>query len=185
MKKLLFFVLSLLFFAACEKRLKPATVIIVDPIRHYYPVVQGEIMRVSYAIENVSENPLFIREVQTSCGCLTQNNELPIVILPHKQGFINIDFNTIKNTGYAQHFIYLYGNFKDSSLVELQFDTNIVPPGNTSPDYEELWQEQTGTTIKDAVDGTSGEKGYYVDPGIDTRQKSRQETQRKVDSRAF
>lgn len=185
MKKLLFFVLSLLFFAACEKRLKPATVIIVDPVRHYYPVVQGEIMRVSYAIENVSENPLFIREVQTSCGCLTQNNELPIVILPHKQGYINVDFNTIKNTGYAQHFIYLYGNFKDSSLVELQFDTNIVPPGNTSPDYEELWQEQTGTTIKDAVDGTSGEKGYYVDPGIDTRQKSRQETQRKVDSRAF
>jgi len=184
-KKLLFFVLSLLFFAACEKRLKPATVIIVDPVRHYYPVVQGEIMRVSYAIENVSENPLFIREVQTSCGCLTQNNELPIVILPHKQGYINVDFNTIKNTGYAQHFIYLYGNFKDSSLVELQFDTNIVPPGNTSPDYEELWQEQTGTTIKDAVDGTSGEKGYYVDPGIDTRQKSRQETQRKVDSRAF
>lgn len=185
MKKLLFFVLSLLFFAACEKRLKPATVIIVDPVRHYYPVVQGEIMRVSYAIENVSENPLFIREIQTSCGCLTQNNELPIVILPHKQGYINVDFNTIKNTGYAQHFIYLYGNFKDSSLVELQFDTNIVPPGNTSPDYEELWQEQTGTTIKDAVDGTSGEKGYYVDPGIDTRQKSRQETQRKVDSRAF
>ena len=185
MKKLLFFVLSLLFFAACEKRLKPATVIIVDPVRHYYPVVQGEIMRVSYAIENVSENPLFIREVQTSCGCLTQNNELPIVILPHKQGYINVDFNTIKNTGYAQHFIYLYGNFKDSSLVELQFDTNIVPPGNTSPDYEELWQEQTGTTIKDAVDGTSGEKGYYVDPGIDTRQKSRQEIQRKVDSRAF
>ena len=33
--------------------------------------------------------------------------ELPIVILPHKQGFINIDFNTIKNTGYAQYFIYL------------------------------------------------------------------------------
>ena len=185
MKKLLFFVLSLLFFAACEKRLKPATVIIVDPVRHYYPVVQGEIMRVSYAIENISENPLFIREIQTSCGCLTQNNELPIVILPHKQGFINIDFKTIKNTGYAQHFIYLYGNFKDSSLLELQFDTNIVPPGNTSPDYEELWQEQTGTTIKDAVDGTSGEKGYYVDPGIDPRQKNQQEIQHKVDSHAF
>lgn len=185
MKKLLLIALPLFLFAACEKKLKPATVIVADPVRHYYPVVQGEIMRVSYAIENVSENPLFIREVQTSCGCLTQNDELPIVILPHKQGYINIDFNTIKNTGYAQHFIYLYGNFKDSSLLELQFDTNIVPPGNTSPDYEELWQEQNGTTIKEAVDGSSGEKGYYTDQGTDPRQQRQQEIQHKVDSHAF
>ena len=185
MKKLLFFVLSLLFFAACEKILKPATVIIVDPVRHYYPVVQGEIMRVSYAIENVSENPLFIREVQTSCGCLLQRNEMPIVILPHKQGFINIDFNTIKNTGYAQHFIYCYGNFKDSSVVELQFDTNIVPPGNTTPDYEELWQEQNGVSIKEAVDGVNGEKGYYIDGGTNPREKENHEIQRKIDSHAF
>ena len=185
MKKLLFFLLSLLFFVACEKKLKPATVIIVDPVRHYYPVVQGEIMRITYAIENVSENPLFIREVQTSCGCLLQRNEMPIVILPHKQGHIDIDFNTIKNTGYAQHFISCYGNFKDSSVVELQFDTNIVPPGNTSPDYEELWQEQNGVSIKEAVDGANGEKGYYIDNGTNQRQQQQHDIQRNVGSRAF
>lgn len=185
MKKLLLIALPLFLFVACEKELQPATVIVADPVRHYYPVVQGEIMRVSYAIENVSENPLFIREVQTSCGCLTQNDELPIVILPHKQGYINIDFNTIKNTGYAQHFIYCYGNFKDSSMIELQFDTNIVPIGNTTPDYEELWQEQNGVSIKEAADGTNSEKGYYIDNGDNPRERDKQEIQRKIDSHSF
>ncbi|MBR2184645.1 MAG: DUF1573 domain-containing protein [Prevotella sp.] len=185
MKKLLLIALPLLLFIACEKKLKPATVIIVDPVRHYYPVVQGDIMRVSYAIENVSENPLFIKEVQTTCGCLLQRDEMPIVILPHKQGHINIDFNTIKNTGYAQHFIYCYGNFKDSSVIELQFDTNIVPAGHTTPDYEELWQEQNGVRINEAVDGTKGEKGYYIDNRVSTRQQKQQEIQHEVDSHAF
>ena len=33
---------------ACEKELKPVSVILVDPIRHYYPVIQGEMMNLSY-----------------------------------------------------------------------------------------------------------------------------------------
>ena len=164
MKKILLLIASIMLLAGCaEKDLKPAQVIVVDPVRHYYPVLQGEMMHVSFEMENISENPLFIQEVQTSCGCLTQRDALPIVILPHKRGYVSVDFNTIKNNGYVEHFIYCYGNFKDSSEVVLSFDTNVVPKGDFSRDYEELWQEQTGTSIKEAVDGKSGEKGYYTD----------------------
>ena len=70
-------------------------------------------------------------------------------------------------------------------MVELQFDTNIVPSGHTSTDYEELWQEQNGVSIKEAVDGTTGEKGYYIDDGTDPREKEKQEIQQKIDSHAF
>lgn len=138
----LLMIFTLLTLYGCQKELQPAEVIITNPSRHYYPVVQGEIMDIKYEIENISDNPLFIQEVQTSCGCVVERNDLPIVVLPHKKGFLNLYFNTIKNNGYVEHFIYCYGNFKDSSMIELHFDTNVVPPADYFHDYEQLWKEQ-------------------------------------------
>lgn len=150
----LIFIISLV---SCEKELKPATVVIKDPVRHYYPVLQGEMLEVSYEIENTSDNPLFIREVQTTCGCVVPKTDLPIIVLPKKSGFVQVAFNTIKNIGYVCHYIYCYGNFKDTTCVELQFDTNVVPSADYIRDYEQLWHEsarinrstfgyETGTT---------------------------------------
>ena len=138
---------SVLCFVSCDKELKPASVIVVDPVRHYYPVIQGEMMNLSYEIENTSDNPLFIQEMQTTCGCIISRDDLPVVILPHKVGYIHLTFNTIKNTGYVDHFIYCYGNFQDSTCVELEFDTNVVPRADYVHDYEQLWQEQTKMEI--------------------------------------
>ena len=151
-------------FCGCSKELLPAEVIIIDPARHYYPVVQGEMMGVDYEMENISENPLFIQEVQTTCGCLVARDDLPIVILPHKKGIVHLDFNTIKNNGYAEHFIYCYGNFKDSSMVVLQFDTNVVPQADYIRDYEQLWKQQKKVLVQKRVrdDGAYDVKGYYT-----------------------
>jgi hypothetical protein len=150
--------------SGCSKELLPAEVIIIDPVRHYYPVVQGELMGVNFEIENISDNPLFIQEIQTTCGCLVARDELPIVVLPHKRGFIHLDFNTIKNNGYAEHFIYCYGNFKDKDMIELQFDTNVVPQADYFRDYEQLWKEQTKVveTKRTRDDGSYDAKGYYI-----------------------
>ena len=170
--------------SACKKQLHPVSVIVVDPIRHYYPVIQGEMMGVTYEVENISGHPLFIQEVQTSCGCLVPRDELPIVILPHKSGFVHLEFNTIKNTGYVHHYVYCYGNFADSSCIEMQFDTNVVPSADYNHDYEELWhhQHENGITLRDYVDGRSSQKGYYTeDPGESQRQKAKDEVQKAID----
>ena len=172
---------------SCKKELRPATVIVKDPIRHYYPVVQGELLGVTYEMENTSDNPLFIKEVQTTCGCLVPRDELPIVILPHKQGSIHVDFNTIKNTGYACHFIYAYGNFRDTTCVELQFDTNIVPRADYIRDYEQLWTEQNKSrrSIREFVDGATDQKGYYTQDYVDPREQVKEERQQKADDLAL
>lgn len=177
---------SLSCLLACDKELKPASVILVDPVRHYYPVLQGEMMNISYEIENTSDNPLFIQELQTTCGCIISKDELPVVILPHKVGYINLVFNTIKNTGYVDHFIYCYGNFQDSTCVELEFDTNVVPRADYVHDYEQLWQEQTkdAETIHDFVDGLPGQKGYYTNPEISPRTRRKEAIQEEVDEKA-
>lgn len=177
-----FFILACCL-VACEKKLKPASVILIDPVRHYYPVIQGEMMDISYEIENTSDNPLFIQEVQTTCGCVVPRQELPIVVLPHKIGCLNLTFNTIKNTGYVNHFIYCYGNFQDSTCVELEFDTNVVPRADYVRDYEQLWHEQSDKkkSMRDYADGMSGQKGYYTETGTDPLTKRKENIQKRVD----
>ena len=180
-------VIVLIIFSSCNKKLKPASAIVVDPVRHYYPVLQGEMMSIAYEIENTSNNPLFIQEIQTTCGCIVPRNQLPLVVLPHKSSAIFLSFNTIKNTGYVDHFIYCYGNFQDTTCIELEFDTNVVPQADYIHDYEQLWHEQaTGAaSLRDFVDGMPSQKGYYTETYITPRTDFNQETQKVVDENSF
>ena len=180
-------VISVFIFSSCYKKLKPASVIFVDPVRHYYPVLQGELMTIAYEVENISDNPLFIQEIQTTCGCLVPRGQLPIVVLPHRSSSVSLSFNTIKNTGYVDHFIYCYGNFQDTTCVLLEFDTNVVPRADYIRDYEELWHEQaTGVgTLRDFVDGMPSQKGYYTETYITPRTDFNDEVQEVIDEAAF
>jgi len=180
-------VIVMIIFSSCNKKLKPASIIVVDPVRHYYPVLQGEMMSIAYEIENTSNNPLFIQEIQTTCGCIVPRNQLPLVVLPHKSSAIFLSFNTIKNTGYVEHFVYCYGNFRDTTCVELVFDTNVVPQADYVRDYEQLWHDQeTGApSLRDFVDGMPSQKGYYTDTYITPRTDFNQETQQIIDEHSF
>lgn len=177
------------FFVACgERQLKEAVVEIVDPDRHYYPVLQGEMMGVTYEIENISDATLFIQEVQTTCGCLVPTGDLPLVILPKRSGMLHLAFNTIKNTGYVDHYIWCYGNFADSAYRELHFDTNIVPAADYIRDYEQLFREQPDQAVqlKDLVNGKFNERGYYTDGSVeDPRATEQRENQQMMDDLLF
>lgn len=174
-------------FMSCDKQLEDVSADFVDPERHYYPVIQGEQLRIDYEIENTSEHPLFIQEVQTTCGCLVPLDELPIVVLPGKRNAVRLVYNSIKNSGFVEHYVWCYGNFVDSNVRVLKFDTNVVPPADYTRDYETLYHEQQTRTgsMKDFVDGDASEKGYYTAPGFDPREQDRLEKQRKVDSHMF
>ena len=171
MKRGSFWVLAgiIALFAACSKKLEPASVIVIDPVRHYYPIFQGEMMSISFELENTSDNPLFIQEIQTSCGCLVPRAELPIVILPHRNGFIDLEYNTIMNNGYVNHYVYCYGNFQDTTAIVMQFDTNVVPSADYTRDYEQLWLEQAKKqpTIPSIINGSISSKSYYIDSAIE------------------
>lgn len=177
-------VVAVVFSACAHKRLKEAEVAIEDIDRHYYPVIQGEILPINYEIENTSDVPLVIQEIQTSCGCIVPFDDLPIMVLPNKKNTIRLGYNSIKNTGFVEHQVYLYGNFKDSTYRLLTFDTNVVPPADYTRDYEVLFHEQiekAPTKLKDLVDGSSADKGYYTDDVGDIRENTRKERQQKAD----
>ena len=185
MRKLLYLSFALIaVFTACDRELKPVEVDITDPKRHYYPVIQGELLGITYDIENLSDDPLFIKEIQTTCGCYLPKDKLPIVILPKTVGKVHLSYNSTKNTGYVEHYAWLYGNFNDSTWRELRFDTNVVPPVDYTPDYEELYHnvETRSPDMKDLVDGKSTEKGYYTDDMIDPRERNRENVESKIEN---
>lgn len=156
-------------FFSCTKKVNPTTVEVEDQDRHYYPIQQGEDLDLNYGILNIGNNPLVITDIQPSCGCIIVDKKSPQIVLPHKKGYIHIKYNSTKNVGYVQHFIRCYGNFFRTGMVELRFDVNVVPDADYTRDYEELYHnynEKNGKfkdgKLKDAVDGTSAERGYYV-----------------------
>ena len=154
----------------CKKRVQPTSVCVVDSIRHYYPVVAGEKLNLSYIVKNIGDEPFLIDDIQPSCGCI--NTSVDVRVIPPQDSIIlNFTFDSSKNVGYVRHCIRLYGNVRPRGMATLVFDVNIVPPSSAQPDYEEIYQKETDNAIKEMVDGKSAEKGYYVsnDALIDSR----------------
>ncbi len=133
---------ALFLLSACEPDIRPAGYIVIDPSRHYYPVEQGRDLSLSFEVCDTSDHPLFIQEIQTSCGCITVDTELPLVVLPGKSELLRFRFSTIKNVGYVSHYIHLYGNFLGTPMVPISFDTYVVPPADYVHDYEQLFADR-------------------------------------------
>ena len=55
---------------SCRKKVEPTEVIVEDRIRHYFPVLAGQELKLNYRIKNVGDEPLVISEIQPDCGCI-------------------------------------------------------------------------------------------------------------------
>lgn len=165
MKKLSkLFILSTLCLASCSLQEKTTTIEIVDAARHYYPVLRGETLDVVYKIKNTGKNPLFISDIQTSCGCMLVDESSYKVLPANKEGFVRVQYNSNKNIGYVKHYITIYGNL-ETQKQEAIFDVNVVPNALYTRDYEELYKEnkKKNEYEKILVDGNQNNLGYYVD----------------------
>lgn len=153
--------------SSCEDLDADTKVEVVDPERHYYPIVQGQELEIVYEVKNIGESPLLISEILPSCGCIIVNdirNHIPA----QESLFLRMTYNSNKNIGLVNHQIYIYGNIegvkKDSSL-KLEFDVHVVPDGLYTRDYEELYKEQIEREggFKQMTDGDESNKGYYIE----------------------
>ena len=156
MKRINIFITAFLsvIYYGCSSELKPTSVIINDTVRHYYPIATGDILKLSYEIENTGKEPLVISEIQTTCGCIATDNQRK-VIPEGQKATINFEYDSSKNIGYVEHEILLYGNFENSSFYKLYFDVNVVPGTDYTEDYEILSKERKNNI--------SVKKNYYID----------------------
>lgn len=154
-----------LLLASCSKRVRPTSVEVKDPVRHYFPILQGQSLDLIFPVENTGDNPLVIHEIQTSCGCIIADRKSHIIVPPGRTQHVRLTYNSNKNVGEVNHTIWIYGNILPAGVVKLRFDVNVVPDAAYTRDYEELYREYNikNGIVKELVDGKESEQGYYVD----------------------
>lgn len=157
--------LAAMLVSSCSKRVQPTSVEVKDPVRHYFPILQGQKLELMFPVTNTGENPLVIHEIQTSCGCLVADRKSRIIVPPERTQHIRLTYDSNKNVGAVEHTVWIYGNILPAGVLKLRFDVNVVPDAAYTRDYEELFREYNlkNGIVKELVDGKEAEKGYYVD----------------------
>ncbi len=162
--KISFSLLILLILVGCKKELEITTMEIEDPIRTYYPILQGEKQDIVVKIKNTGENPLKIENVLPSCGC-TIATFPKSAIRPGEFGLLQLEYNSNKNIGDVKIFTTILANTKEYSHT-FMFKINVVPNALYTPDYEELYSQEKKSekgVIQEMVDGKTNQQGYIVD----------------------
>jgi hypothetical protein len=143
--------------------LELTTMEIEDPVRHYYPILQGLEQNIVIKVTNTGEHPLKLFKVLPSCGC-TIAEFTTHAIAPGNEGFIELKYNSNKNIGKVGVYTTIIANTEKHSHTTY-FDIHVVPDALYTKDYEELYhieQEKKGG-LQEMVEGQTNERGYIVD----------------------
>ncbi len=141
--------LALLAFGvfSCHKQLKPTTIKIDRPTRHYPTIVLGDDMVIEYVVRNTGNEVLVLTDVQPSCPTIEASAKNVKMIPPGDEAPFIFIFHSDKNIGLARHSIRLFGNIAPDGVAEMTFDTHVVRPSIDLMDYEEYYQKNSGPQL--------------------------------------
>jgi hypothetical protein len=167
--KSLYYILILLInislFSGCKNEMGPTVVKVEDSVRHYFPIIAGGYVRLSYKVKNVGQNPFIINDIQPSCGCIMNLDSTQMVIFPGDSCIFHFIYNSTNNLGFVRHTIRIYGNVIPNGEIDLSFDINVIPSENDSHDFEQIYGrslEEATKSIRDNTDQVNEEKDYWV-----------------------
>jgi len=166
MKRILLLAIASLALGACTSRVQFTTVEIKDPIRHYYPILQGQELTVMVRLSNTGKVPLVVKDIQPSCGCILLEKDHEMVVPPQRSMLVSLKYDSRKNVGKAEHSVRFWGNIAPKGMAEMRFDVNVVPDASYHRDYEELFDKSLSVQrLKDMIEGGNMQTGlgYYVD----------------------
>lgn len=150
-----------------RKTLSPTSITIVDPVRHYFPIVQSDELSITCEIINNGDEDLAITDIQPSNFAIAMDTPMPGIIPTGKSEILHFTFSSDKNIGFTHHVIRFFGNIKDKGLDSLVFDVHIVRPTLDGSDYEEIYYRKKQDEANILVDGERGQKSYWLDGDTD------------------
>lgn len=167
---LLILVTVVLLMIFWQKTLEPTTLQITDPVRHYFPIVQGDELSISCEVTNTGREDLAITDIHPSNFSISMDTPMPGIIPSGKSEILHFTFHSEKNIGFTRHVIRFFGNIEQGGLDSLVFDVHIVRPTLDGSDYEEIFFRQKQNEMDVLVDGERGQKSYWVDgdPDVDS-----------------
>lgn len=150
-----------------QKTLEPTSMQIKDPIRHYFPIVQGDELSITCEITNTGNSDLSITDIQPSNFSISMDTSMPGIIPRGKSEILHFTFHSEKNLGLTTHIIRFFGNIAGCDYDSLVFDTHIVRPTIDGSDYEEVYFRNKRDAFDVLIDGDLGQKNYWTDNDTD------------------
>lgn len=168
MRNLIGILALLLLLSSCNfrkpdiDRVKRTKMEVIDPDRHYYPILRGSELTAAYKFYNRGDEPLIIYDVQASCGCI--EIDFPETSIGKDDfGFIVLDYDSAKNIGYVEFFVTILANTEGDVFTTIKFDLNVVTSAHYTQDYEEIYLRRRKENLGGEVDGDLTQQGYYLD----------------------
>lgn len=168
MKNISRLLLAVIILSSCNLRrpsidkVEKTKMEVIDPERHYYPILRGSKLTAAYKLYNRGEESLIIYDVQASCGCI--DVDFPVFSIAKDDfGFITVDYDSSKNIGFVEFFITIVANTEKKVFTTIKFDLNVVTSPHYTKDYEEIYLEKRKENLGEKVDGDLTQQGYYVD----------------------
>lgn len=168
MKNIGVFIIIILALSSCEFRkpdidkVRKTKMEIINPERHYYPILRGSELTAAYKFYNRGNEPLIIYDVQASCGCIEV--DFPETSIGKDDfGFITIDYDSAKNIGYVEFYVTIVANTEKDIFTTIKFDLNVVTSPHYTQDYEEIYLQRRKEKLGGEVDGDLTQQGYYID----------------------
>ena len=129
-KRTLYFLLPLfiLFFSCQEKKtnVKAENTSIEWRKKdwNFGNVIQGEEVAYTFHFRNTGQSNLFIKKIETGCGCTIANYD-KVPVLPGKEGKIEITFNSAGRYGKQYKEISIFANLPEKQTI-LSFTANVT-----------------------------------------------------------
>ncbi|MFC4269008.1 DUF1573 domain-containing protein [Polaribacter marinivivus] len=143
-------------------RVKRTKMEVIDPERHYYPILRGSELTAAFQLYNRGNEPLIIYDVQASCGCI--EIDFPETSIGKDDfGYIILDYDSAKNIGYVEFFVTILANTEGDVFTTIKFDLNVVTSPHYTQDYEEIYLQRRKENLGGEVDGDLTQQGYYTD----------------------
>ena len=96
-----------------------------DSVQDFGTIKEGESVAIKYQFKNTGDKPLFISEVQPSCGCTV--TEYPReIIMPGKEGELKATFNSHDVHGFVHKSIQVTSNTSNGIFHVLKFSGQVT-----------------------------------------------------------
>lgn len=112
--------------AARDEKMKamPKTMIeVAEPQFNFGHMKEGDKVSHTYLVKNIGQNPLFISNIQVSCGC-TAPSFPKEPILPGQQGEVTLEFNSAGKAGSVQKNALIIAN-ADNAPFSIGFKAEV------------------------------------------------------------
>jgi len=106
------------------RTMEQTTIRVQDSSHNFGTIKEGDIVQHDYIVSNTGDKPLYIANVQTSCGCTAPKFEKE-PLLPGKSAVVTLEFDSKGKEGNVSKKARIISNAKNAPYQVIRFDAQV------------------------------------------------------------